>query len=90
MNSYAILLLYALIFFLTIIFFNKLWKKNIFASILAGLIVGQIMLIVLSGFGFFNDNSSSASTELIFWSINLITPFVIYGSLFYIIYTHDL
>jgi predicted membrane protein len=94
MNSYTILFLYTLIFFLTIIFFHKLWKKNIFASILAGLIVAQLVLIFLSFFGIFaqtdDGNVSSASTELIFWAINLITPFLIYGSLLYIIYTRDL
>jgi hypothetical protein len=91
MQLYSVLGLYALIFLLTVLFFTRYLSKNYFLSFLAALIVGQMMLIFLSCFGLFEQTSSSTtSTELIFWSINLITPFVVYIALLYIIYTRDI
>ena len=91
MHLYIVIGLYAFIFILTMIFFVKYLRKNIFLSFLASLIIGQFMLIFLSFFGVFSKTSNTtSSSELIFWCINLLTPFIIYGALLYIIYTKNI
>lgn len=94
MNTYIVLFLYILTFALTVFLFYKYWKKRIFASILAGLIVGQLALILISYFLVFSpvdgEASRSSSTELIFWAINLITPFIVYISFLYFLYRKNL
>lgn len=93
MNLYVVLSLYVVVFVITVMVFRKYLGKSIFAAFLAGLILGQFVLIFLSCFGLFQstDNGSTPmSTDMIFWSINLITPFLVYGSLLFMIYTKDL
>ena len=94
MNSYIALLVYFVTFIAFVYIFRKILRKRLFPSIVVALIAGQISLIVISYFFLFSgDNSTteqSTSVELIFWSINLLTPILVYGSLVYYIYTKKL
>ena len=93
MNLYTVLFIYFVIFIITVYFFRKYLRKTLFSAVLAGLILGQLALIILSSFGLFQGSDNTEvpmSTEMIFWTINLITPFLVYGSLLYLIYTKKL
>lgn len=92
MSFFYVLVFYVLIFFGTILFFYKSQGKSIFASSLAGIICSQLILVLMSFFGVFGEtkDQNSTSAELIFWAINLLTPFVVYFSLLYVIATKNL
>lgn len=91
MNSAVILAIFFVAFLVTTVFFNKYRGKNIYLSILSGLIVGQITLIIASASGIpIHGESGSLSTELIFWALHLIIPAIIYLSFLYIVYTTNL
>lgn len=75
----------------TTIFLYKYRNKNLYLSIVSGLIIGQISLIIASMTGIIiQGDNSSISSQLIFWSINMLIPFIVYTTLLYIIYTTDI
>jgi len=94
MNSYIALFVYFIVFITFIWIFRKKLHKNLFPSIVVSLIIGQISMIIISYFIIFSTNNTTAeqstSVELIFWSINLLTPILVYGSLIYYIYSKKL
>lgn len=89
MNLKLALVVYIAVLFLATFIFNHVWNKPILDSLIVGLILAQISLMILATGGVFDtdDNDTGAHSlnyaEILFWSITILTPFIVY---FYVVY----
>lgn len=91
MNSGFILAIFFISIIITVVFLRYFHNKNFYLSLLAGIIIGHIVLLLLSVSGIPLKNEGGwMATELIFWSLHLIIPTIVYIALLYIIYTVDI
>ena len=88
--SYIALIVYLLVVTVTTWYINRRTGHQFMISIIGGLILGQIALVIvfpLSRRVFkYSYKSIASSPEMIFWMINLLTPFIVYIGVMYFIY----